>query len=245
MDIEIKNLNKNFKNFEVIKNLNLSIKNINSLGIIGPSGSGKSTLLRILTGLIPHDSGEIYINSKILNFNDKSITEYRKSIGIVFQNYNLFPHLTALKNIILPLNKVHKIPIEVCIERATYYLKKFNLLEHKNKYPKAISGGQLQRISIIRTLCLNPKIIFLDEPTSALDPSFTKEVLNTILSLKDENKEYIIVTHELAFVKQSCEYIIFLENGNISNSDYTNNFFNNNHNNESLNNFINSTLTIN
>lgn len=245
MDIEIKNLNKNFKDFEVIKNLNLSIKNINSLGIIGPSGSGKSTLLRILTGLIPHDSGEIYINSKILNFNDKSITEYRKSIGIVFQNYNLFPHLTALKNIILPLNKVHKIPIKVCIERATYYLKKFNLLEHKDKYPKALSGGQLQRISIIRTLCLNPKIIFLDEPTSALDPSFTKEVLNTILSLKDENKEYIIVTHELAFVKQSCEYIIFLENGNISHSDYTNNFFSNNHNNESLNNFINSTLTIN
>lgn len=244
MDIEIKNLNKSFKNFKVIKDFNLSIKNINSLGIIGHSGSGKSTLLKILSGLIPSDSGEIYINSQKINFNNKEISNYRKTIGVVFQNYNLFPHLTSLKNIILPLNKVHKIPVDVCVERATYYLKKFNLFEHKDKYPKSLSGGQLQRISIIRALCLEPKIIFLDEPTSALDPSFTREVLNTILSLKNENKEYVIVTHELAFVKQSCEYIIFLEDGNISHQDYTGNFFNKN-NNDSLNNFINSTLTIN
>lgn len=245
MDIEIKNLNKTFKSFHAIKNLNLSLKNINSLGIIGPSGGGKSTLLRILTGLLPFDSGEIYINNFKVDFNDKSILDYRKNIGVVFQSYNLFPHLTALQNIVLPLNKVHKVPIELCIDKANYYLKKFNLFEHKDKYPRNLSGGQLQRISIIRTLCLNPKIIFLDEPTSALDPSFTKEVLNTILSLKDENKEYIIVTHELAFVQKSCEYILFIENGEISHKDYTENFFNKIHENKSLNKFIDSTLTIN
>lgn len=245
MDIKIKNLNKTFKDFHVIKNLNLSINNINSLGIIGPSGGGKSTLLRILSGLIPMDSGEILINNKSINFNNKEeITNYRKSIGVVFQNYNLFPHLTALKNVILPLNKIHKVPIKECTERALHYLEKFGLIEHKDKYPKALSGGQLQRISIIRTLCLNPKIIFLDEPTSALDPSFTKEVLNTIIDLKKENKEYIIVTHELAFVKESCEYMIYIENGTIEHSDYTNEFFNNKSNNKSLNNFINSTLSI-
>lgn len=244
MDIEIKNLNKSFKNFKVLKDFNLSVKNISSLGIIGESGSGKSTLLKILSGLISSDSGEIYINSKKINFNNNDISNYRKTIGVVFQNYNLFPHLTSLKNITLPLNKVHKIPMDICIERATYYLKKFNLFEHKDKYPKFLSGGQLQRISIIRALCLEPKIIFLDEPTSALDPSFTREVLNTILSLRNENKEYIIVTHELAFVKKSCQYIIFLKDGRISYQDYTENFFNNNSN-PYLNNFINSTLTIN
>lgn len=245
MDIEIKNLNKTFKSFHAIKNLNLSLKNINSLGIIGPSGGGKSTLLRILTGLLPFDSGEIYINNFKVDFNDKSILDYRKNIGVVFQSYNLFPHLTALQNIVLPLNKVHKVPIELCIDKANYYLKKFNLFEHKDKYPRNLSGGQLQRISIIRTLCLESKIIFLDEPTSALDPSFTKEVLNTILSLKEEKKEYIIITHELAFVQKSCEYILFIENGEISHKDYTENFFNKIHENKSLNKFIDSTLTIN
>lgn len=245
MDIEIKNLNKTFKSFHAIKNLNLSLKNINSLGIIGPSGGGKSTLLRILTGLLPFDSGEIYINNFKVDFNDKSILDYRKNIGVVFQSYNLFPHLTALQNIVLPLNKVHKVPIELCIDKANYYLKKFNLFEHKDKYPRNLSGGQMQRISIIRTLCLESKIIFLDEPTSALDPSFTKEVLNTILSLKEEKKEYIIITHELAFVQKSCEYILFIENGEISHKDYTENFFNKIHENKSLNKFIDSTLTIN
>ncbi len=245
MDIEIKNLNKTFKSFHAIKNLNLSLKNINSLGIIGPSGGGKSTLLRILTGLLPFDSGEIYINNFKVDFNDKSILDYRKNIGVVFQSYNLFPHLTALQNIVLPLNKVHKVPIELCIDKANYYLKKFNLFEHKDKYPRNLSGGQMQRISIIRTLCLESKIIFLDEPTSALDPSFTREILNTILSLKDEKKEYIIITHELAFVQKSCEYILFIENGEISHKDYTENFFNKIHENKSLNKFIDSTLTIN
>lgn len=245
MDIEIKNLNKTFKSFHAIKNLNLSLKNINSLGIIGPSGGGKSTLLRILTGLLPFDSGEIYINNFKVDFNDKSILDYRKNIGVVFQSYNLFPHLTALQNIILPLNKVHKVPIETCIKRANYYLQKFNLFEHKDKYPRNLSGGQMQRISIIRTLCLESKIIFLDEPTSALDPSFTREVLNTILNLKEENKEYVIITHELAFVQKSCEYILFIENGEISHKDYTENFFNKLHENKSLNKFIDSTITIN
>lgn len=245
MDIEIKNLNKTFNSFHAIKNLNLSLKNINSLGIIGPSGGGKSTLLRILTGLLPFDSGEIYINNFKVDFNDKSILDYRKNIGVVFQSYNLFPHLTALQNIVLPLNKVHKVPIELCIDKANYYLKKFNLFEHKDKYPRNLSGGQMQRISIIRTLCLESKIIFLDEPTSALDPSFTREILNTILSLKDEKKEYIIITHELAFVQKSCEYILFIENGEISHKDYTENFFNKIHKNKSLNKFIDSTLTIN
>ncbi len=245
MDIEIKNLNKTFKSFHAIKNLNLSLKNINSLGIIGPSGGGKSTLLRILTGLLPFDSGEIYINNLKVDFNDKSILDYRKNIGVVFQSYNLFPHLTALQNIILPLNKIHKVPIELCIDKANYYLKKFNLFEHKDKYPRNLSGGQMQRISIIRTLCLESKIIFLDEPTSALDPSFTREILNTILSLKDEKKEYVIITHELAFVQKSCEYILFIENGEISHKDYTENFFNKIHENKFLNKFIDSTLTIN
>lgn len=245
MDIKIKNLNKTFENFHIIKNLNLSIENISSLGIIGPSGGGKSTLLRILSGLLPIDSGEILINNRKINFDDKEeIKDYRKSIGVVFQNYNLFPHLTALKNIILPLNKIHKVPIKECTQKALYYLERFGLLEHKDKYPKALSGGQLQRISIIRTLCLNPKIIFLDEPTSALDPSYTREVLNAILDLKKEKKEYIIVTHELAFVKESCEYMIFIENGTIAHCGYTEEFFANKSNNNSLNNFINSTLSI-
>lgn len=215
MEIKIENLYKSFGEKVVLNKLNLAIKNINFLVIIGPSGGGKSTLLKILAGLEVSDSGEIEINGERIPKEEKELHEYRKGIGVVFQAFNLFPHLTALKNITLPLEKVHKMSIKDANKRAEILLKRFELYEHKEKYPHQLSGGQQQRVAIVRAMALKPRFLLLDEPTSALDPALTKEILEVIKELRKEKKDMILVTHEMGFARGVADYIIFVSGGKI------------------------------
>ena len=216
MNLKIKNLNKSFDDEVVLKNLSLDVKDVHSLAIIGPSGGGKTTLLRILAGLEKPDSGEVIVNGKKINFDEDSLFEYRKTVGMVFQSFNLFPHMTALDNIIIPLEKVHNIDKNDAIETAKDLLKKLDLSEHINKIPAQLSGGQRQRVAIARALSIQPQFLLLDEPTSALDPSLTKEIIKTIEKLRAAKKDLVLVTHEIPFAKKACDYFIFIKDGVIA-----------------------------
>lgn len=210
MKIEVKNLSKSYNKTDVVKNLNFSIDNISSLGIIGESGCGKSTLLRQLAGIENPDSGEILIDG-ISPINDKKI--FQNDIGYVFQKHNLFPHLTIKENITLIISKVKKLKNSDVI--ADDVLKQLFIQDEKNKLPGEVSGGQAQRASIARALATNPKLIFLDEPTAALDPILTKEVLKAVVGLKNSGRNFIFVTHEMAFLKDFADYFIFIKGGKI------------------------------
>ncbi|MEG0136922.1 MAG: amino acid ABC transporter ATP-binding protein [Cetobacterium sp.] len=215
MEIKIKNLCKRFGEQVVLNSLDLELEKIHSLVIIGPSGGGKSTLLRILAGLEIPESGSIIINGERIPEVEEDLHEYRKGVGIVFQAFNLFPHLTALKNIMLPLEKVQKVEHRIAKERAIGLLKRFDLYEHKDKYPHQLSGGQQQRVAIVRALALEPKFLLLDEPTSALDPALTKEILEAILELRKDKKDMVLVTHEMSFARDVADCVIFVSGGKI------------------------------
>ncbi|MGL4970398.1 MAG: amino acid ABC transporter ATP-binding protein [Cetobacterium sp.] len=215
MEVKIEKLCKAFGEQVVLDEIYLELNKIHSLVIIGPSGGGKSTLLRILAGLEPLDSGKITLNGEIIPEKEENLHEYRKGIGVVFQAFNLFPHLTALKNILLPLEKVHKIGSKESEERAVQLLKRFQLFEHKDKYPHQLSGGQQQRVAIVRAMALEPKVLLLDEPTSALGPALTKEILEAIKELRKDKKDMILVTHEMEFAKGVADYVIFVSKGKI------------------------------
>jgi len=215
MKININKLVKSFGEQVVLNELDLELDNVHSLVIIGPSGGGKSTLLRILAGLEIPQKGEIEINGEKLSFDEKALHEYRKTIGVVFQQFNLFPHLSALKNITLPLEKVHNVNSKEAKERATNLLERFQLGEHTHKFPTQLSGGQQQRVAIARAVALESKFLLLDEPTSALDPALTSEVLDGILELKREKKDLILVTHEMGFAKSVADYVIFVDGGKV------------------------------
>jgi len=215
MEINISNLNKKYGDQIVLNNLELNIKGVHSLVIIGPSGGGKSTLLRILAGLEIPENGDITINNKNLSFNEVDLHNYRKTIGVVFQAFNLFPHLSAINNITLPLEKVHKIKKSEANLRAKTLLDRFHLEEHSHKYPSQLSGGQQQRVAIARAVALDSQFLLLDEPTSALDPALTSEVLDSILELKKEKKDLILVTHEMGFAKNVADFILFIDGGKI------------------------------
>lgn len=215
MKLDIENLKKTFGEQIVLNGIDLHLKDIHSLVIIGPSGGGKSTLLKLMAGLLTPDSGKININGEEIEFNEKYLENYRKTIGVVFQAYNLFPHLTALENIVLPLEKVHKIPKKIAYERAKKLLEQFKLKEHMYKKPSQLSGGQQQRVAIIRTLALEAKFLMLDEPTSALDPYLVSEVLDIILDMKEAKKDLILVTHQMSFAKVVGDYLIYVDKGKI------------------------------
>lgn len=215
MEIKIEKLCKAFGEQIVLDEIELELSQIHSLVIIGPSGGGKSTLLRVLAGLESLDKGRIVLNGEVVPEKEESLHEYRKGIGVVFQAFNLFPHLTALKNILLPLEKVHQVnPVEA-EKRALKLLKRFGLFEHKDKYPHQLSGGQQQRVAIVRAMALEPKVLLLDEPTSALDPALTKEILEAIKELRKDKKDMILVTHEMEFAKGVADCIIFVSGGKI------------------------------
>lgn len=215
MEIKIEKLSKAFGEQIVLDEIELELSQIHSLVIIGPSGGGKSTLLRVLAGLESLDKGRIVLNDEVVPEKEESLHEYRKGIGVVFQAFNLFPHLTALKNILLPLEKVHQVnPVEA-EKRALKLLKRFGLFEHKDKYPHQLSGGQQQRVAIVRAMALEPKVLLLDEPTSALDPALTKEILEAIKELRKDKKDMILVTHEMEFAKGVADCIIFVSGGKI------------------------------
>lgn len=211
MDLSLQKLQKDYDQKAILKNLSLELENIGVLALIGPSGSGKSTLLRLIAGLESYEGGEIKLNG--FSLNSSELVEFRKKVGFVFQDHNLFNHLTVLENICLVLEKVHKRnPQEARIE-VERLLAQFGLSDHKNKYPHQISGGQSQRVSIVRALSIKPDIILLDEPTSSLDPVLTYEVLLAIKTLIDQSKNVVLVTHEIGFAKEIADYILYLEEG--------------------------------
>lgn len=213
MDLHVKNLIKKYDNQLILDNVSLDLNDVGIIGIIGPSGGGKSTFLRLVAGLEEYDGGSIVINDHNLSMDDLEV--YRKKVGYVFQEANLFPHLTIEENLCIILDKVHNKPREESKKSIEDLLNQFGLLDHSHKYPHEISGGQAQRVSIVRALAINPEILLLDEPTSALDPALTYEVLEAIKKLKDRHKDFIIVTHEIGFAKHIADYILFIDNGGI------------------------------
>lgn len=227
MKLKFKNVCKNYGNQVVLNNLTGVVSNAKAIVIIGPSGGGKSTLLRILAGLEDPDSGKITLNNHILPKSHKDIREYRKQMAVVFQAFNLFPHLSAIDNIALPLEKVHNFSKSESINRGYKLLEQFKIEEHKDKKPNQLSGGQKQRVAIARAFALNPEVMFLDEPTSALDPDLTYEVLDAIKELKRNNKQLILVTHEMKFAREIGDYGMFIKDGIIFESGEANVFFNN------------------
>lgn len=221
--LEINHMKKSFGNLEVIKDISLSVNEGEVLSIIGPSGSGKSTVLRCAAMLEKMDSGDLIYLGEYAARNDtegksiytpkKELRRFHKYYGLVFQNFNLFPHYTVLKNITDAPMTVDKVSKKEAEERAMVLLKKLGLEDKKDAYPYQLSGGQQQRVSIARALALQPKILFFDEPTSALDPELTGEVLKVIKELAREKMTMIIVTHEMQFARELSDRIIFMENG--------------------------------
>lgn len=212
---EIKNVSKTFKDGTVaLKDVTLDIYGGVTI-IIGPSGSGKSTLLRTLNLLETPSNGQIMYQHKDIVKETKSIDIHRKEVGMVFQSFNLFPHLTVLDNLNIAQIKVLKLDKETATNKSLYYLDKVGLLEKKDQYPNKLSGGQKQRIAIARALCIKPKVILFDEPTSALDPEMIGEVLLTMKSLVELGMHMVIVTHEMQFAKNVADQVIFMDQGEI------------------------------
>lgn len=213
MKINLTNINHSYNGKAILQDLSLQLDHAEAIAIIGPSGAGKSTLLRLMSKIEDPDSGDICIND--IDVIHTEAKEYYKKVGFVFQSHNLFPHLSALRNITLVLEKVHNKSPEDAKQLAVDLLTQFELVEHMNKKPSQLSGGQAQRVSIIRSLAISPEVMFLDEPTSALDPILTREVLRTVLKLREKNMRFVIVTHELGFAKKAADYILFMEDGRI------------------------------
>ncbi|MEM9158201.1 MAG: amino acid ABC transporter ATP-binding protein [Verrucomicrobiota bacterium] len=227
MNIELQGISKTYGSARALEGLDLSIEDSKCLALIGPSGGGKSTTLRLLAGIEKPTTGEILIDGSSLSNADEHLREYRKSIGIVFQAYNLFPHYSALENITLPLTKVHGYSEEDSIERARELLRRFHLLEHANKKPAELSGGQNQRVAIARALGHKPKLLMLDEPTSALDPEMTAEVLEVIEELVEGQKDVIIVTHQMGFAKRVADQVAIIADGKVAETGPPNQIFEN------------------
>ncbi len=212
MNIIIQNLTKSYGNSTVLDNISTQVSNIHSIGIIGESGCGKSTLLRMLSGIEMPESGIVEINEQSPILNTKAFQEH---IAVVFQKHNLFPHLSVKENITLLLHKIKKWDKNTTSNVADTLLKQLHIENEADKKPHEISGGQAQRASIARALASNPSLVFLDEPTAALDPLMTYEVLKAIKALKAEGREFIFVTHEIEFLKNFADYVIFMKDGKI------------------------------
>ena len=213
--IEIQKLNKWYDDFHVLKKINLSIRQGERVVVCGPSGSGKSTLIRCMNYLEEFQEGSITIESKSIQDQLDNIEEIRKDVGMVFQHFNLFPHLTILENLTLAPTIVRKISKIDARKTAMSYLEKVKIASEAHKYPNQISGGQKQRVAIARSLCMNPKIMLFDEPTSALDPEMVKEVLEVMTDLAKEGMTMICVTHEMGFAREVADRIIFMDHGEI------------------------------
>ena len=214
--LEIKKIKKTFGKIEVLKGIDYNIEQGGKVAIIGPSGCGKSTLLRCINMIEKPTSGKIIFQKKDITNPKINISEIRKKMGMVFQQFNLFPHLTVEENIILSPVKLKILTEENAKKEAEKLLKKIGLLDKKNNYPDELSGGQKQRVAIARTLIMNPEIILFDEPTSALDPEMVGEVLELIKEIADEGTTMVIVSHEMNFVKSCANKVIFLDEGKIS-----------------------------
>jgi general L-amino acid transport system ATP-binding protein len=213
--IEIAAMNKWYGDFHVLRDINLSVYRGERIVICGPSGSGKSTLIRCINRLEQHQSGRIVVDGMELTDDLKKIDEIRREVGMVFQHFNLFPHLTVLENCTLAPIWVRKMPKAEAERLAMKYLQRVKIPEQAAKYPGQLSGGQQQRVAIARSLCMNPKIMLFDEPTSALDPEMIKEVLDVMIGLAQEGMTMVCVTHEMGFARTVADSIVFMDRGEI------------------------------
>jgi general L-amino acid transport system ATP-binding protein len=223
--IEIIGMHKWYGEFHVLKDINLKVMRGERIVICGPSGSGKSTMIRCINRLEEHQKGKIVVDGKELTNDLKKIDEVRREVGMVFQHFNLFPHLTILENCTLAPIWVRKIPKKQADETAMQMLRRVKIPEQANKYPGQLSGGQQQRVAIARSLCMNPRIMLFDEPTSALDPEMIKEVLETMVGLAEEGMTMLCVTHEMGFARQVANRVIFMDAGQIVEMNEPNQFF--------------------
>lgn len=213
--IEVKDLHKYFGKLEVLKGIDCTIEKGEVVSIIGPSGSGKSTFLRCLNLLEEVTKGQILINGKNITSKDVNINKMRTEIGMVFQQFNLFPHMNVIDNVTLAPMKINKISRQEAEKQAMELLRKVGLEQKAKEYPSKLSGGQKQRVAIARALAMNPEIMLFDEPTSALDPELVGEVLNVMKELANEGMTMVIVTHEMGFARDVCDRVIFMDGGNI------------------------------
>ena len=224
--IEMRGVDKWYGQFHVLRNINLDVRSREKIVICGPSGSGKSTLIRCINRLEEHQKGQIVVDGVELTNDLKHIEKIRREVGMVFQHFTLFPHMTVLQNLSLAPIWVRKMPKAEAEERAMQMLKRVRIEEQANKYPGQLSGGQQQRVAIARSLCMSPKIMLFDEPTSALDPEMIKEVLDVMIELAREGMTMLCVTHEMGFAKSVADRVIFMDRGEIIEQNEPEAFFN-------------------
>ncbi len=223
--VSIENMNKWFGTFHVLRDIDLTVYRGERIVIAGPSGSGKSTLIRCINALEEHQKGKITVDGTVLSSDLKNIDRIRSEVGMVFQHFNLFPHLTILENCTLAPIWVRKTPKKEADEIAMHFLTKVKIPEQADKYPGQLSGGQQQRVAIARSLCMQPRIMLFDEPTSALDPEMIKEVLDTMVQLAEEGMTMLCVTHEMGFARQVANRVIFMDQGQIVEQNEPEEFF--------------------
>lgn len=225
--IKISAMHKWYGDFHVLNNINLDVKKSERIVVCGPSGSGKSTLIRCINRLEEHQKGKIIVDGIELTKDLKNIEKVRSEVGMVFQHFNLFPHLTIVENLTMGPIWVRKVPKKEAEETAMYYLEKVQIAEQAKKFPGQLSGGQQQRVAIARSLCMKPNIMLFDEPTSALDPEMVKEVLDVMISLAQGGMTMIVVTHEMGFAKSVAHRVLFMDAGEIIEENEPEEFFNN------------------
>ncbi len=225
--IELDKVNKWYGEFHVLKDIDLLVHKGERIVVCGPSGSGKSTLIRCINRLEEHQAGNIIVDGITLNKNLKNIDHIRTEVGMVFQSFNLFPHLTILENLTLGPIWTRHMPKAEAKETAMMYLERVKIPEQADKFPGQLSGGQQQRVAIARSLCMNPKIMLFDEPTSALDPEMIKEVLDVMVELAETGMTMIVVTHEMGFAKTIADRVIFMDGGDVVEENEPTEFFNN------------------
>ncbi|MDK1376524.1 MULTISPECIES: amino acid ABC transporter ATP-binding protein [unclassified Sinorhizobium] len=225
--IRIEDMNKWYGNYHALRDINLTVRRGERIVIAGPSGSGKSTMIRCINRLEEHQAGKVVVDGIELSSDLKNIDKVRSEVGMVFQHFNLFPHLTILENCTLAPIWVREIPRKEAIETAMHFLEKVKIPEQARKYPGQLSGGQQQRVAIARSLCMKPKIMLFDEPTSALDPEMIKEVLDTMIELAEEGMTMLCVTHEMGFAQAVANRVIFMDQGQIVEENNPQDFFHN------------------
>jgi general L-amino acid transport system ATP-binding protein len=211
----MRTVSKWYGEFQVLDEIDLDVRPGEKLILCGPSGSGKSTTIRLLNRLEEHQKGDIVVSGITLNDDPESVRKVRADVGMVFQHFNLFPHLTALQNCTVSLRLVRKLSANEANSLAMHYLERVKIVQHANKYPGQLSGGQKQRVAIARSLCMQPKIMLFDEPTSALDPEMVKEVIDTMIQLARDGMTMICVTHEMGFAREVGDRVVFMDHGKI------------------------------
>ena len=225
--IELRHVNKWFGNFQVLTDVNLTVRKGEKVVVCGPSGSGKSTMIRCINRLEEHQAGDIVVDGMTLTNDVKGVEAIRREVGMVFQQFNLFPHLTILQNLTLAPIWVRKMPKKEAEELAMMFLERVRIPEQALKYPGQLSGGQQQRVAIARALCMRPKIMLFDEPTSALDPEMVKEVLDVMIELANEGMTMICVTHEMGFARSVADNVVFMDRGRVEEMAPPSQFFDN------------------